>query len=566
MSTDGRDRVITNPGSGRRWTTPEAPAAKPTGNVFLAEKGFVERQRTAGRKQRGKSMGRGKEYRQRLKYQVGSVMRKTMESRIAVTLVEELGMSVAESRLLSRRLKEYFCRQSGSRAPNEILLEAASGRERFVRNGKGTKSSIRIAPFDQEDLSLELELGLSTMQAGRIARMIEQAYVQDALLSVRQLVWLTNITPTSLRGRLGSFRELGIHLPYLGLPRQWRAGGQVLRSTWVLARYLTGERPAGIRRKAAMSKERFNDLLRSFALLAFDADSFRPTSGREREEWTALLRSTPEARLREMLPVAQKAGRQEQENDLAFELRRDYGMAPVRVQAVMQVLRELEGNLQAERGWNTAIYWAVASGEPAGKPLSACALVPVALTIVEQEDLGDRAKDPDLNRLRQMKFRKAVRYAVEAKRTGGYLTQADLGYLLGIHPGAIAKLLRENEKALVPLRGVECDIGRAPSHRRRIIELFLEMYTETEIAARTGHSYESIESYLRDFGTVMLLSDQGLSAEMIRKVTGRSPGLVRLYLELLKEYARPRYAFRLNYLRGMMEAGTSRPKKGGFAR
>ena len=511
-------------------------------------------------------MGRGKEYRQRLKYQVGSVMHKTLESQIAVTLTEELGMSAAESRLLARRLKQCVCGPDGSRAPNEILVEAACGRERFVRNGKGAKRSVRIAPFDEEDLRLELELGLAAMQAGRIARMIEQAYVQDALLSLRQLVWLTNITPTSLRTRLRSFRNLGIHLPYLGLPREERAEGWQLRSTWALGRYLAGESSATIRRKAAMSKERLGDLVRSFALLAFDPGSFRPTSDREREECRALVRSTPEATLRTMLPAAEKAGRRGQENDLAFELRTDYGMPPVTVQAVMQIVRGLESSLSGDRGWNTAIYWAVASGEPAGKPLSVCALEPVPISLLEQEDLGDRAKDADLNRLREMKCRKAMRYATEAKRSGGYLTQADLGYLLGIHPGAIAKLLRENGKAVVPLRGAECDIGRAPSHRKRIIELFLQMYTETEIAARTGHSYESIESYLRDFATIMLLSERGLSAEMIRKVSGRSPGLVRLYLELLKEYAQPRYAFRLNYLRGLVEAEAARPQRGGFAR
>jgi hypothetical protein len=265
-----------------------------------------------------------------------------------------------------------------------------------------------------------------------------------------------------------------------------------------------------------------------------------------------------------MLPVAEKLGRRQEENDLAFELRRDYGLTPIRLQAVMQLLREFEGSLSTQRSWNTVLYWAVASGEPAGKPLEACALVPVAVTLIEQEDLADRSRDPELNRLREMKCRKATRYAVEAKRSGGYLTYAELGYLLGIHPASIAKLLQQNEKAAVPLRGAECDIGRAPSHRRRIIELFLQMYTETQIAARTGHSYEAIESYLRDFATVMVLTEQGLSAEMIRKVTGRSPGLVRLYQELLKEYAQPRYAFRLNYLRGLVEAGASRPKKGGL--
>jgi len=37
-----------------------------------------------------------------------------------------------------------------------------------------------------------------------------------------------------------------------------------------------------------------------------------------------------------------------------------------------------------------------------------------------------------------------------------------------------------------------------------------------------------------------------------------------VYLELLKEYCRPEYAFRFNYLRALVEAGENRPKKGGL--
>ena len=57
--------------------------------------------------EKGKDMGREKEYRQRLKYQVSCVRRKTLQSQIAVQLQGELGMSLAESRLLSRRMARW---------------------------------------------------------------------------------------------------------------------------------------------------------------------------------------------------------------------------------------------------------------------------------------------------------------------------------------------------------------------------------------------------------------------------------------------------------------------------
>ena len=511
-------------------------------------------------------MGREKEYRQRLKYQVSCVRRKTLESQIAGQLRNELGLSPAEARLLSRRMAVWLQSKGGFRAPNQIVMAASAGKNHFIRNGKGLTVRITLSPFELEDLALELEFGLKTMQAARICRLLEQAYAQDALLSVRQLTWLTNITPTSLRFRLASFREHGMYVPYLGLSRQARTAESVLRSTWVLREYLWGRNAAEIRKVAAMSKARFEELLRSFSILASNPHSRAPADEREREEWRALVRSIPASKLKQRLPasVETKKAVEQQENQIVYELRMEFGMPPVKVRAVLALLREMEDRVSEKRPENTVIYWAVASNEPAGKPLEACALVPVRLSLLEADDLPDRQQDADFNCVRHMKVNKARRYATEAKRSGGYLTYADLGYLLGIHPAAISALVQKEQSTVIPLRGAECDIGRGVTHRREIIKMFLELYTETQIADRTGHSYESIENYIKEFGTVLVLHEQGMAAAMIRKVTGRSTRLIQVYLELLKEYSRPEYAFRFNYLRTLVQVGENRPKKGGL--
>jgi len=510
-------------------------------------------------------MGREKEYRQRLKYQVGCVRRKILESQIAGELRNELGLSPAEARLLSRRMAVWLQGREGFRSPNQIVMEASAGRNHFIRNGKGPTKRITLSPFELEDLELELEFGLKTMQAARICRLLEQAYSQDALLSVRQLTWLTNITPTSLRFRLASFREHGMYVPYLGLSRKVRTVESVLRSTWVLREYLRERNMAEIRKVAAMSKARFEELLRCFSALASDPHSSTPADEREREEWTALVRSIPASTLKKWVPASlEKKKRAEQEDQIVHELSTGFGMPPVKVRAVLALLREMEDNLSDERPEHTVIYWAVTAHEPAGKPLEACALVPVRLSLLEADDLPNRQKDADFNCVRHMKVNKARRYATEAKRCGGYLTYADLGYLLGIHPAAISALVQKEQTTVIPLRGAECDIGRGVTHRREIIKMFLELYTETQIADRTGHSYESIENYIKEFGTVLVLHEQGMAAPMIRKVTGRSTRLIQVYLELVKEYSRPEYAFRFNYLRTLVQAGENRRKKGGL--
>ncbi|GAI83551.1 unnamed protein product, partial [marine sediment metagenome] len=94
--------------------------------------------------------------------------------------------------------------------------------------------------------------------------------------------------------------------------------------------------------------------------------------------------------------------------------------------------------MSENRPSNTAIYWAVAAREPAGKPLDVCTLVPVKLSFIDQGDVPDPKQDHDFNCVSNMKFNKAVRYATQAKYCGGYLTYSDLGYLLGIHPAAIS--------------------------------------------------------------------------------------------------------------------------------
>ena len=234
-------------------------------------------------------MGREKEYRQRLKYQVRSVEKKTLASQLAAQLSGEVGMSRMESKILSRRLALWLVVQEGFHGANQIVVEARRGRESFRRNHKGQLKPVKITPYDEQDLQVEYEFGLKVMQAGRIARMVEEAYGQDALLSLKQMVLLTNITPTSLRNRLREYRTQGMYLPYAGLSKKERARQSELRSTWTLRRYLQGEALVEVRRQAAMNKAHFEELLLSFSRLVMDSACDSCGSEREMQEWTGLI-------------------------------------------------------------------------------------------------------------------------------------------------------------------------------------------------------------------------------------------------------------------------------------
>ncbi|MCR4443159.1 MAG: DUF1670 domain-containing protein [Peptococcaceae bacterium] len=506
-------------------------------------------------------MGRAKEYRQRLKYQVTSARKKTLESLLAVQFAEELGMSETEARLLAYRTSRWILNQPDVRGPNQILFDAVSGRESFTRRYKILKK-IRLTPYNVEDLDLELEFGLSTMQAGRIFRLIEEAYRQDALLSARQLTMLCNITPASLRCRLAGLRREGIWLPVAGLSRTERERGGQLRSAWALARYLDGQSLVEIRQTAALSRETFRHLLSRFSHVArlILGGRFMPRDPEE-AAWTTIVQAVPEKKL---LPLLDEPGIPASAEDWASfrtELEADFALSPVKLRAVRDIAGEILDTLSAGRPDGDVVYWAVTSSEPAGKPLEACRLVPVTLTLYDPGDVPAPNIDRDINRLSDIKFKKILRYATQAKHGGGYLTYADLGYLLGIHPEAISRLVRSNPQLAVPLRGAECDIGRGVTHRKKIIQLYLEMHTETEIAARTGHSYEAIENYIKEFAAVLVLAERGLTAPLIRRVIGRSVKLINTYLELIREYSGPEYAFRFHHLRKIFQTHEDELKK-----
>ncbi len=504
-------------------------------------------------------MGRPKEYRQRLKYQVASARKKTLDNQLAARLTSELGMSEVEARLLAHRLSLWIQSRPGLRGPNQILIDASVGRDRFVRKWRVGKK-IRVTPYDAEDLDLELEFGLATMQTGRILRLIEEAYQQDGLLSAKQLTLHTNITPTSLRNRLREVRELGIWAPVRGLSRKDRARAGIMRSTWILKRYLEGQPLHEVRKVAAISRQRLGDLLRRIASVnqQLTEGSFEAQDPEE-AQWAEVIANTSRNNLVELLPEPVKAGQAGSWAELRAELEADFALSPVKLRALRELTEETIRSLSDTRTAGEVIYWAVAAEEPAGKPLDSCRLVPAQLTLFDPRDI--ELSDRDLNRLTEIKFHKVARLAAEAKQAGGYLTYADLSYLLGVHPAAVRGLIRKNPGVIVPLRGLECDIGRGVSHRKKVIELYLQMHTETEIVSRTGHSYAAVENYIKEFAAVLMLSERGLSAPLIRRVTGRSMKLVMAYLELVREYSGPEYSFRLHHLRKIFLAHEPGVKK-----
>jgi hypothetical protein len=257
--------------------------------------------------------------------------------------------------------------------------------------------------------------------------------------------------------------------------------------------------------------------------------------------------------------------------DFLSTLEREHGMPLAVGRVYLRRLRELADGLQREweggegewgdgngkvercRNEGETIFLAISSEEGPRTRLSEGKILAVCLEYFTPSDPGiggPRCKHK--NRLCDLKSARILRYASQARDQGALLSLPDIAMLMGIGVDTVRKLIKAeaNDGVIVPTRGLMKDIGRGVSHKCKIIELYLQMYTESEIVDRSGHSYESIEAYVKEFARVVMLAESGLNAVMIRQVSGRSMTLVNAYLDLYRKYdGNPDYVFRLEHIK-----------------
>lgn len=85
-----------------------------------------------------------------------------------------------------------------------------------------------------------------------------------------------------------------------------------------------------------------------------------------------------------------------------------------------------------------------------------------------------------------------------------------------------------------PRRSTKCPRSY-PTHKAAIIRLYLQGLTTPDIAARSYHSKEAVDRYIRGFERVRLLSGK-FAREELPLLTGMSAGLVDQYLALIQEH------------------------------
>jgi biotin operon repressor len=173
--------------------------------------------------------------------------------------------------------------------------------------------------------------------------------------------------------------------------------------------------------------------------------------------------------------------------------------------------------------------------ERAGKIIEKMEKKRVRLTIDKGiEDLGV-LKEYGRIELRRQKLQRISQEAIEQE---GVLSQEDLSKYLGCTVRTIQRDIRAIKKGGIEVitRGYLHNIGKCQTHKVKIIGMLLDGMTYSEVKLKTRHSIGAIKRYIESFTKVVMAQRKGIyRTKDISSVTGISEGLVRQYINLLKE-------------------------------
>lgn len=485
-----------------------------------------------------------------------SVWMKSVVVVIERALRDEFARSPLEAEALARTSVGWLPGLGLAVVPGQVRLSVPVTRSR--RHAGSMRGMALVTAVDTvEDTWAWEAWGLSGMQRSRVVRWLLEVRRAGGWASLAEVAAWANVTPQGLANRLQPLRERGVWLPHVGAAEEQVPSLGVL--AWLLERFLAVGSVDDDLVEVGVTPNVWAGVLAGVVLVR-DAGDAPVTNLAARLGWTAVeveqvrlvLRRHARAarRLGPPATFATTAAAPMTASSMRDALLTRYGFTSLAADLYLEWLGELVARLQAVPATEgEVVVFAIDAREGARAKLSEAKLVPVRLAFFTPHDAELGPKSAARTRVSEMKFARIERYARQARAQGALLTLPDLTVLLGMHVDAVRHHIAEHPDVVVPTRGRMRDIGRGVTHKTWIVELYLQMHSETEIVERTQHAYESVEAYLREFVRVMTLADRGMNAVMIRRVTQRSLSLVNAYLKLYDRYDRPEHHFRLSQLR-----------------
>ena len=222
------------------------------------------------------------------------------------------------------------------------------------------------------------------------------------------------------------------------------------------------------------------------------------------------------------------------EGELLWELENSYSLSPKLSSSIMTTAKECLLRDYSLREGQIEVT-VIGIEERSGKVIEKMEKKKVRLTIDNGIEDIEILKEYGRISLRQIKIERITDEAIEQ---GGVLSQEDLSKYLGCTVRTIQRDIKAIKKKGIEVvtRGYLHNIGRGQTHKVKIIGMYLDGKTYSEIKLTARHSAGAIKRYLESFTKVLMAQSKGIyERKEISSVTGISEGLVKQYLELIKE-------------------------------
>ena len=250
------------------------------------------------------------------------------------------------------------------------------------------------------------------------------------------------------------------------------------------------------------------------------------------------------------------------EGEFIYELRNNYELSPRMSDSILESAKRclLRENILKEGEIEVSVIFIE---ERSGRMIESMKKVRIRLTIENGLDDLEVLKQSGRVSLRRIRIQRITQEAMEQN---GILSQEDISRYLNCNVRTVKRDIRFIKQSGIEVitRGVLHNIGRGQTHKVKIVGLYLEGKTFSEIRLRTHHSYGAIKRYIQDFQKVLMSIHNGLKERVsISFGTGLSVALVNQYVELIKQSRKDPYknAMMKDMIRQWKRAGTRIKKK-----
>jgi hypothetical protein len=199
-----------------------------------------------------------------------------------------------------------------------------------------------------------------------------------------------------------------------------------------------------------------------------------------------------------------------------------------------------------KRGFGQIVWQTTSSDEKKpgyGKKAEDYKVKTVVLPLVTKEDVENRIKGfygkDNYKKQQDRDIEVMARLVKSAYEQGGLLSGSELSVMLNRSLTTIGRYMRiyhENNKDILPTKGLILDQGSKPTHKASIVDLYEQGHPEVDIARLTNHSIEAVGRYIKSYKNVKLLMEKGFNLMEMVRISGMGRSTIIQYRELVEFY------------------------------